>query len=377
VSFLKDIATTKIALLPFAVAYLVGAPLDWLRRIRENSRVDSLSQLRTSLCIEAGKPGWNSIEFKELYSSACEFLGPDQVHKVVINKEENYLLQITKALDTIRPTHYVFDPRSGSQEWGLGLWQAFRLSFLFASRGIIPIALLADYPVRQWRTKTAVVTARRGLTVAFMPPRCVRSSFPHSRLIGPSLMPLSEETLTALNNTFDKRVEPLPPCAVFAGSLYEPRATILKAIKAGLIERGFDLDMRGRDPGAPRSPDSDYWARLINAPIVVTTADHAEAQGADPMTIRHLVYRYIEATACGTLLVAPAVPCIERYFTPGRHFVAFESVADAVDVIEYYLQNPEERARIANQGRQRAHALVRARTYWTSIDVALGKDSLT
>lgn len=375
--FLNDTLKAKLAHLVFLVARLVGALQDWRQLIRATGRTDASIRRNTTLCIEAGRPGWSSIELKELYLSACEFLGPEKVHKVVIEKEGNYLQQVSIALDAIRPTHYMFDPRSSSQEWGLGIWQAFKLSCWLAARGITPIALLTDYPMRRWRIQTAIVTARRGLTVAFMPLRCVQASFPHSRLLGPSLMPLSEETLNYLNDIFERREVQSPNCAVFAGSLYEPRTTILKEIKAGLNERGVDLDIIGREPGAPRTPDNDYWARLTNAAILVTTADHSQAQNAEPMKIRHLIYRYIEATACGTLLVAPAVPCIERYLTPGRHFVAFDSVAEAVDAIEHYIRNPQERAKIANQGRQRAHALIRARIYWTSIDVALGKDSLT
>ena len=41
----------------------------------------------------------------------------------------------------------------------------------------------------------------------------------------------------------------------------------------------------------------------------------------------------------GTLLIAPNVPCVDRYFEPGKHFVAFSTENEAIDKIEYYLKN--------------------------------------
>jgi hypothetical protein len=51
-------------------------------------------------------------------------------------------------------------------------------------------------------------------------------------------------------------------------------------------------------------------------------------------------------------------------------------VDDAVEKIAYYLTHEEDRRRIAAEGRERAMSLLSARTFWTSIDAALGPDSL-
>lgn len=333
--------------------------------------------LSTILCIEAGVRGWDSIEFKELHASACEYLGSDQVHKVQIRKDESYLRQLRVALEEARPSHYLYDPRTGSQEWYIGLWQAFGVAFLLHLRGVVPIVLLADLAVRTWRAQSAVVTAKRGTVIAFVSAKEVSPIFPHRRLVSPSLMPLSEATMAFLDALFEKRPDNPPKKALFTGSLYEPRTTVLRAIAEELASRGFALEIRGRELGSPRFPDLEYWSVLSHSLIIVTTADQSYSPRKDWQWIQHMIYRYLEVIASGALLVAPEVPGIRRFFVPGEHFVSFTSPAHASEVIEYYLINETERVKIAQNGRNRAHALVTARSFWVGVDIGLGKDSLT
>ena len=39
------------------------------------------------MCIEAGEKGWESIEFKEMYKSACEYITSERVIKHIVNKK--------------------------------------------------------------------------------------------------------------------------------------------------------------------------------------------------------------------------------------------------------------------------------------------------
>jgi len=370
----RDSLLPRIVFIPFWIMRLAPIPFGACRWACAKG-LEGIKSKR--LCIEAGIKGWELIEFKELYMSACEYLGSDRVHKLKVTQDEPYLAQVRKALEDIRPTHYVYDPRTGSQDRGTGLWQAFMIAFLLHVRGITPIAFLSDLAVRSWRAQSAVVTAKRGTVVCFLSAREVYPIFPHRRLVGPSLMPLSEMTVEYLGTLSEQRFESPAPKALFAGSLYEPRTSTLRAIAEGLEARGFALEIRGRKLGSPRVSDSDYWSMLINAALVVTTADQIKTSETDWTWIQHLVYRYLEVTACGTLLVAPEIPGVQRFLSPGKHFVSFTSPAHAVEVIEYYLSNEAERKKIAQQGRARAQALVSARSFWTGVDIGLGKDSLT
>jgi spore maturation protein CgeB len=108
----------------------------------------------------------------------------------------------------------------------------------------------------------------------------------------------------------------------------------------------------------------------------VTTADQAIENGRDWNHVPHFLYRYLEVLACGTLLVAQDVPSVRRYFTPGIHFVSFDSPAEAIEVISHYLDNEEERLLIARQGKERADTLIMARSFWVQIDSGLGYYSL-
>lgn len=372
-SWFKDCILPRIVFLPFWMMRIVPLPFGLFRQKR-GKHTETLSSV---LCIEAGIRGWESIEFKELYKSACEYLGSVRVHKVQIRKDESYLRQVRMALEEAQPSHYLYDPRTGSQKWYIGLWQAFNIAFLLHLQGIIPIVLLADLAVRTWRAQSAIVTAKRGTVIAFVSAKEVAPIFPHRRLVAPSLMPLSETTMAFLDALFENRPESPPRKALFTGSLYEPRTTMLQAIAENLRSRGFSLEIRGRQMGAPRFPDLDYWSMLSHELIIVTTADQIDSIHNDWQWIKHMIYRYLEVMASGALLVAPEVPGVRRYFVPGEHFVSFTSSAHASEVIEYYLVNEAERAKIAQKGRSRAQALVAARSFWVGVDIGLGKDALT
>jgi glycosyltransferase involved in cell wall biosynthesis len=360
----------RFVFLPFWVMRLLLVPLGIFRRSRH--RTDP-----TKLCIEAGIRGWDSIEFKELYASSCEYLDEESVRKIVIDKDSSYLAQVRLAINTIKPTHYLYDPRTGSQNWIKGLWEAIYISLFLHARGIIPVVLLTDLALRKWRTQSAIVTARRGVVISFIAARQIAAIFPHHRIVAPSLMPFSEATLNFLADLASKRIEQSTTKAIFVGSLYEPRTSMLASIAKGLREQGHVLEIHGRGPSSPRISDQEYWASIVNASVIVTTANQVEMDGADWTWIDHMVYRYLEVIACGTLLVAPDVPGVRRYFTPSVHFASFGNVDEAIEVIAKYLTNSAERKALAKKGSDRARALVCARTFWTGIDAALGADSLT
>ena len=330
------------------------------------------------LCIEAGTRGWDSIELKELYQSACEYLGADNLHRLVVHQKTGYIQQISNIFEKKRITHYLFDPRTGNPKtsFWLPVWQSIRIAIFLHKRGIIPIVLLTDLAVRSWRTQAAVVSASRGVVVCFMAPSRVQAIFPHNRLVGPSLMPFSVKTLSMLDQLMLKKNKNNPPKAMFTGSLYEPRTTKLHTIREGLKLLGVDFELRGRTMGSARISDLEYWSCLTFSDIVVTTSDQAIQVCADWNHVPHLIYRYLEVLASGSLLIAQDVPCVRRYFTPGIHFIAFESCENAISLISHYLDSEDERLAIANQGKHRADALIKARSFWVQIDTCLGKNSI-
>ncbi len=363
----KRVIRPKLIFFPFAITWILLLPLVLIPFQRKGS---------TRLCIEAGAKGWESIEYKELYQSSIEFLSIEAVERVVVHKEQNYLQQLRAVVRTKMPTHYVYDPRTGAQGYWSGLCQSLAVAWILRSSGVIPIVLLTDCADRVWRTQSAMVTAHAGTVITFISVKEIAPIFPHCRIVGPSLMPFSQATLKMLEAMKQLSHEVDNKTAVFVGSLYEPRTSKLETIDAGLKQSGYSLQVKGRLPGMPRLPDSVYWEMLVHSAIGFTTADQVETDKSDWTWIPHMVYRYLEVTAAGSLLIAPDIPGLERFFSADEHFSKFETVDDAIAVIRYYLEHSEERETLAKQGHARAAALINGRVFWTSINAALGKHAL-
>lgn len=368
----RDILLPRLVFIAYWLAWLAFLPLSLWRSLRRKH-----SAAGTVMCIEAGVRGWQSIEFKELHAAAREYLGDAAVRKVEIAADRSYLQQVRQAMDAHHPTHYVYDPRSGSQRHAVGLWQAIRIGYELHIRDIVPIVLLTDMSLRYHRAQSVIITARRGVVVSFMSGRLAKAMFPHRRLVAPSLMPLSIATLDSVLRLPRAQSTERRRKALFVGSLWASRLMVLSEIAALLRRRGFELEIRGRKVGDQRLTDEEYWLALTTADVLVTTAEQGVTPTSDRPWIMQLTYRYLEALAAGTFLVAQDVPGVRRYFRPGEHYAAYDSPASAARQIEHYLTDDSERARVAEQGRARAAALVRARTFWMNIDVALGSDALT
>ena len=198
--------------------------------------------------------------------------------KLVVNKNSSYILQIIKNIMYYKPTHFLYDSRTGSQNFILGFFQSFAISILFQVYGVVPICTLTDLPVRKWRLQTAVVTCKRGIVVTLMSPKNISSIFPHNRLVGPMTMPFSLKTLNNIKNIQNKSAKyKQKDIFVFVGSLYEPRTSILKKINQELKKYSYNIDMIGsRMLGTNKKSDEDYWKMLINSKLVITTSNQID-----------------------------------------------------------------------------------------------------
>jgi len=379
--FLKDVMVPYFsAWLPYFVALCVTWPIQKILRIKQTIiKVQQPNDFKQPLlCLEAGEKGWEIIEYKELYQSALEYLGESRVIRFVVSKDKPYLEQLENFIDQHPVTHYGWSPRTGEQHWFKGLIEALQISLMLSKRGIVPIAFLTDMLVRRWRAKAVMVTAARGMVVTLMTPTDVSIMCPHRRFIGPYIMPFSVQTLQHLI----KMRQPVNKAgsakdAVVLGALYEPRKSIVESIQTKLQEQGHNLLISGRSLDGTRSSDDDYWSKMVNSKMVLTTSNVVDGgKGYDWPWKEHFVYRYLEVMASGSLLVAPNLPGIELYFTAGEHFVDFSSEQEAAEKIQHYLENDTETQEIALQGFQRAQSLIESRSFWLGIDIFLSKDGI-
>jgi hypothetical protein len=361
----------KIIFLPYYFSRLIAEIFDIFTRSNFNS-FDAKNRTKC-LLIEAGTIGWTHIDYQELLVSAKEYLGEEFVKKIEINKSKLYLFQVLNNVRLYRPTHYFYDARSGSSKPFIGLIESFFIMLILQFYGVVPICLLTDFPYRPWRRQVAIVSAKRGATFTLMCPRDVGSKFPHSRLFGPVPMAFSVATIDHIDKLFvdnSKKVSDV----TFTGSLYEPRTSTLKSIESILLDSGINLEMKGRNIGSKRSDNDSYWGALINSKILITTGSQLTSDLTDESArIRHLIYRYTEATACGALLVAENVPSISRYLTSGFDVILFETPEQAADKIKYYLDNNNELISISTNGRNKIRNIIKAKTFWVIIDTGLQK----
>lgn len=371
---MRHIRNLVLGRLPFLFYWFMHFMLfpAWILRV---STSKNKKRANKSVCIEAGSAGWLLIEFKELYSTACEYLGSEKAFKICIAHEHDYYTQVKIAVNLHRPSHYYFDPRTGSQKWFFALVESIRITVLLTVHGITPIVLLADFGARTHRIQAAILTVFRGAVITFISHNIGRVLFPHDRFIAPSLMPLSLSTLDRMDRMKNHATRFNQNKVLFVGSLYEPRSTFLYQLANNLREKGIELEIKGREPMRKRRSDTEYWELLTSYPITVTTNEPQDSLDF-PFTPQ-LTYRYLEATASGTLLLAPEVPGSSHYFIPGQHFVCFSSLQEAEEKIEYYIRHKTDRFNIARAGELRARSLVESKKYWLSIDLVLGKDSLT
>jgi len=323
------------------------------------------------LCIEAGSKGWESIEFQELAQSAREYMGPSTVLKLEIEAGRSYLFQVLRCLSKSRPTHYLYDPRTGSQHAFVGALQALAIGILLTIFGVVPIGYGTDISVRTHRMQLAVVTAARGVCVCFIELKEFRAFFPHGRVVGPSLMPFSVATLDDITSRIPDRKREAKHKVSFVGSLYEPRTSVLENVERGLEDLGIRLHIIGRQQGGPRTPDSEYWDVFIDSDISITTTAQINRLGMDFTHLKQLVYRATEALVCGSVLVIEDVGGIGEYFEDGKHLRLFKTPEDAVQVIYGLLKEGSRLEELRSSGRRRIEELIREKVFWKKIDSCL------
>lgn len=370
-SFFKMLKNTilKIFIKLLAFIFLIARAIGSTIYSRPNKAV---------LVIESGSKGWEILEYKELFKSAAEYLNQDSVIKLSIIKEKGYITQIKDCIKTHKPSHYLYDSRTGNQNSFLGFLEAMRIGLILSFYNIIPICTLTDFPVTAWKIKTAIVSARKGIVTSLMHPKDVHISFPHKRLIGPQIMALSQETFNKILKIKEEKelVSKYHQDILFSGSLYEPRKTIFEEIESQIKNKNITYTFGGKLLGEKKSSDEEYWKSFIYSKIVITTANQLEGIGQDFSHLPHLIYRYLEVLACGSVLCAQKVPGVEKYFQPDKDFIAFKTPEEAIKKILHYLDEPEKLSKVANNGYKKATYLINARTYWLNIDNALYKDSM-
>lgn len=132
--------------------------------------------------------------------------------------------------------------------------------------------------------------------------------------------------------------------------------------RARILEQFVDYDMklwgtsypswlksplRAKYPGI-RVAETEKAKAFQAAKIVVNTMTHKEVAGVNARTF--------EAAGCGAFQIADFRPAMLDLFKPDEEIVLFHTRDELKEKVDYYLQRPEARKRIAEAGYRRAHA---------------------
>lgn len=141
---------------------------------------------------------------------------------------------------------------------------------------------------------------------------------------------------------------------VFVGSYYPNRGEVLAALT------GFNLGVWGplwdRLPeSSPLKPfvnearlDYEEWRRIYAAAGIVIVVHYQDGK----VPCYQASPKLYEAMACGAFVLCDAQKDAMTLFRDGEHVVFFRNTGELKEKADYYLAHPEERSRIAAQGRQ-------------------------
>lgn len=369
-SFMRQVSTAgmRVLVLVLKASYL----LTWQLGKRRSAG------LPRKLCIAAGTSGWELIEYQELHQSATEYLGEDAVLRLTVSKPDGFASEIRAVIAQKNPSHFYYDPRTGPQSPIAGFISSIQIGFLLSKHRIVPIGALTDFPVRRWRRQVAVVTALRGIVLSLAAPEIVSPYFPHRRLIGPMPMAFSKRKLDQLDNyrRTGALSKPKSFSVRFIGAMYEPRKTVIEAIKSGLQNHGIDLEIISRELSGRRFTDKEYWERIQEADLIVSTSRQIGGRGIDDVGETHLIYRTTEVTAAGTALMMEHVGSMDRYFMPDRDVVTFHNPTEAIEKILSLARGAKALESIRKSGHDQAGLLIRGSVYWLLVDTCLGRHGL-
>jgi hypothetical protein len=342
------------------------------------------SEGKRCMILESGTKGWETLFYEQLLISAKEELTDLMIYKLEIKNRGNYSSEQADQIREINPCQgsYIFcDPRTGSQSFFRAVLESFRTLLVLRRRGLVPLVLLTDFPIRRWRIQAGILTARNGLILTLSSNDYIYPIMPHNRVFGPYIFPFSQSLLLAINNGI-KTVKNRSHDVIVVGSLYEPRTTIVRELTDQLKKKGIHLYKSGGSHASlMRISNTEYWSNLEDSKICFTTADHAVETKGDYLHVRHLIYRYLEALACGCILVAQHVPSADHILEVGFDYLDYENIEEAVEKISSLLKDENVLQEMINRNHLKFATIIQNFGFWkfamNSLELARNKDRPT
>jgi hypothetical protein len=350
---------------------IIGITLRRIGSLFSRRNLPNQEDKKVRILLEAGMVGWESVFYSELMDSLQDYVGEDCIETSKIDRDQAYLPQVISKLVSVRPTHFCYDPRTGSQNSLRGYYESFVLAMVFGFLKINPIVILTDASIRSWRIQSIILTGDIGVIITFVDVNAMGGLFTHKRVIGPTLMPISEKRLEYLDE-YSKTIRTTDSTennVFFIGSLYPKRSEFFLALNEVLRKIDSKIQVVFENKSEKVTKEG-YWNAISGSKSLITTTFQQENSfyRMDRVDLNQMVFRISEALAAGKLLYCGKVPGIEKFFREGIHFVGFSTLEEAARKIDFYSNHVELGQVIASNGRARIGELILENAFWKTID---------
>jgi hypothetical protein len=182
----------------------------------------------------------------------------------------------------------------------------------------------------------------------------------------PTGTPISLATFEQIKKA---KVDQIPEFDLYVGgSFYPERHSFYQSVLDSLQNSSMRVRIK------PKVSDDyvEYLADLSKSKMVLATNFH-RIRGKDRF---HLLGKSLETLHVGSLLLAQSVPELTSNFKEYKHFVPIQNPKDAVDKINYYFANEDERASIAASGYAKAREYAESKNFLSQIAFTLEASGL-
>lgn len=321
---------------------------------------------KEAVLIGAGSRGWSIIEYQELFNSANEYFGKNNVVKLSIKYPRLHTLLLLAEFLKKPYRFYIFSPRTPPQDFISILIDSFITSILCRLFSVQCICMLSDAPVLKWRYSAVLSTMWGGKILTLMDNSITNTVLPGVRTYGPYLLPYSLATSRSVSRLM---VDSQRSHSVFfSGWTYPDRKNMFDHVSSVLRDNNVPYSFSSRSLAGNRNSNTDYWQELCSSTILFTTSSQIKTKYSNGLDDHpHFIYRYFEALLAGNLLICHYCKGIERYFMPNIHFLVYSSFQEASSITLSAYRDFDDFLKVANEGHKRAHELVARYPFWADL----------
>lgn len=324
------------------------------------------ADLNKKVLIGAGQGGWEIIEYQELFNSAKEYFGEENIEKISVENLYLHNLAVLLALLRNRYSYYIYSPRTSPQDFVSIIIDSFLIGIQCWFFNVQCICMLSDAPVRKWRYASILSTILNGKIFSLMDKEYTKSLLPSKKTFGPYLLPYSRSTSQYLFNL--SRDTPRLNSVFFSGWAYSDRKRIFNHVSSSLDRLSIPYSFSNRSSNGSRNTNDAYFLELSSYTILFTTSSQIQTKNSSGLDrYPHFIYRYLEALLAGNLMVCHYCKGIERYFIPDTHFLAYNDADEAVSQTINAYRNYNDLRSIAIAGQERALELVSNYVFWSDL----------